>query len=1130
MNVEPREAPLEPPPNVSRGALAWMARNSVAANVLMLLLIAGGLLMVPRIKQEVFPEFELDMVVINVPYPGASPEEVEQGVILPIEEAVRAVDGISEVSSTAQEGVAVVTLELLLGANGDRVLADVKSAVDRIISFPSDVEKPVVSRPAFRAEVIGLVVYGDIGEAELRGIAERVRDDLLAEEGITTVELAGTRPLEISVEIPQERMRSHGLTHSQVADAIRAASIDLPGGTVETRGGEVLLRTTEQRHRGSEFERIVVRSQPDGSQVTVGDLGDVIDGFAEVDTAATFDGQRAVMVKVFRVGSQTPLDIAATVHRYIAEHEGALPPGVHFSTWNDTSQFYRDRIDLLLKNAYLGLILVLVCLGLFLEIRLAFWVTLGIPISFIGSLLFLPMSDGSINMISLFAFILTLGMVVDDAIVIGEAVYTKLTHGVPPMRAAIEGVKEVAGPVVFAILTTCIAFSPLLFVPGTFGKFFIQIPIVVILVLLLSLVESLLILPAHLGHIHKTQNYLLLYAAAAFLIATVALQLEHASPSPTSQKIADFAIPIYGFAFACLAFIALMRWKGLVKLQQRFSQFVAWLIQRTYAPTLEVALRWRYITLAIATAILFASCGLVAGGRVETTFFPKIDTDVVNAQLTMPFGTPVEETQRIQQRLVETSREVITQLAPREGEDLVRGRFALLGAAGAVGGGPRPGGNSGSHIAEVAMMVVPSDQRPFTARELAEAWRERVGELPGIESLTFTYTTGGPAGADIDFQLSHPDLELLESAAARMAEGLGNYAGVREIDDGFTEGKEQLDFTLRPEARARGITEQMLARQLRDAFFGAEAVRQQRGRDELRVYVRRPRSERVSLADIESFVVQTPDGGEIPLSEAATIERGRSYTEIQRLEGRRRVNVTAGVGFGTNANRVQVQAQAELVPQLLQEFPGLRIEPGGQAKRQAETMQALGLGFLLAILGMFALLAIAFKSYAQPFIIITAIPFGIVGAILGHLMLGFDLSMMSMMGVVALAGVAVNDSLVLVSAVNDFRRDDGLSIGEAVRAGGVRRFRPILLTSLTTFLGLAPMILETSVGAQFLIPMAISLGFGVLFATFITLLLVPALYLIFDDVGRGLGRLVAFFRQGLLGGTPPSSDAPLHGK
>lgn len=1118
----PDDPPDESAPAALSGPLAWMAKNSVAANVLMLLLIAGGLLAIPRIRQEVFPEFELDLVVIGVAYPGASPEEVEEGVILPIEEAVRGVDGIKEVQSTALEGSGAVRLELLLGTDADRVLADVKSAVDRITSFPTDVEEPVVSRPEFRGEVISVVVYGDTGEAELRTIADRVRDDLLQNEGITTVELSGVRPLEIAVDVPQDRLRSFGLTHSDVAQAIRAASVDVPGGTVRTASGDVLLRTTERRDIGREFEDIVVRMRPDGARITVADLGTVTDGFSEVDTAASYEGQRAVMVNVFRVGDQTPLDIAGTVHSYVEEHAGSLPPDVHFATWNDRSEFYRDRIDLLLKNAYIGLILVLVCLGLFLEVRLAFWVTLGIPISFIGSLILLPMADGaSINMISLFAFILTLGMVVDDAIVVGEAIYKKRMDGLPGMQAAVEGVKEVAGPVIFAILTTCIFFVPLLMVPGTMGKFFMQIPIVVILVLLLSLVESLLVLPAHLGHLQHTKPWLWGILIADLLALPVVYRIT-----------GEWNFALLFVAGAGVLLLIATYWKALQRLQQRFSRLVEWLIDKTYAPVLERALQYRYVTLACAVALFIAGVGVVAGGRVEWEFFPKIDSDLVSAQIQMPFGTPAADTERVQRRVLEASRRVVARLDP-QGEETVRGRFALLGSFGAASGGPGGAGQStsGGHLAEVAVFLEPSDQRAFTGRELAEAWREEVGEVPGVESMSFNFSTGGPSGSDIDFQLSHPNLETLEAAAAALAGGLREYSGVREIDDGFSEGKDQLDFQLRPEARARGITEQMLARQLRDAFFGAEAVRQQRGRDEIRVYVRRPLAERQSLADVENMLVRTPDGGEIPLTEAAEIRRGTSYTEIRRLDGRRRVNVTAEVEFGTNADRVQRQANEELIPRVESQFPGIRIEPGGQAKRQAETMQALGVGFLMALLAMYAMLAIAFRSYTQPLIIASAMPFGFVGAVLGHAVLGYRLSLMSMMGLVALMGVVVNDSLVLVSGVNDFRRNEGLSLIDAVKAGGVRRFRPILLTSLTTFLGLTPMLLETSVGARFLIPMAISLGIGVLFATFITLLLVPSLYLIIDDLVKAVRWLFRFVVEGIKGSVPskpPPADAPTH--
>ncbi|MCA9604412.1 MAG: efflux RND transporter permease subunit, partial [Myxococcales bacterium] len=663
---------------------------------------------------------------------------------------------------------------------------------------------------------------------------------------------------------------------------------------------------------------------------------------------------------------------------------------------------------------------------------------------------------------------------------------------------------------------TCIFFVPLLLVPGTFGKFFMQIPIVVILVLLLSLAESLLVLPAHLGHLESTRKWLWGFTA----IVGIAV--------PVSYRITGEWLFAPLFLLGLLVSVLVFTYsKTLQGIQQRFSELVEWLIEKTYRPILSFALKHRYVTFALAMALLFSGIGLVAGGRVEWEFFPKIDSDIVTASITMPYGTPAADTAVVQQRVLEVSREVIAELDP-QGEEIVRGRFALLGATGAGGGGPRGGMSSaGGHVAEVAVFMVPSDERGFTARELAEAWRQRLGEIPGVESMSFQYSTGGPGGSDIDFQLSHPRLDVLERAAGQMANELREYAGVREIDDGFREGKEQLDFTLRPEARARGITEQMLASQLRNAFYGAEALREQRGRDEIRVFVRRPESERQSLADVERMIIQTPDGGEIPITEAANIERGRSYTEITRIDGRRRVDVTASVQFGTNANRVQQQAQLELVPRILAAYPGLRVEPGGDAARQAETMAALGAGFLMALAAMFALLAIAFKSWLQPFIIGIAIPFGFVGAVLGHLMLGYNMSLMSMMGFVALAGVVVNDSLVLVSAVNDFRRDEGMSVLEAVTAGGTRRFRPILLTSLTTFLGLTPMILESSVGARFLIPMALSLGFGVLFATFITLLLVPSLYLIVEDVARLFGIGTKFVREGIRGrrdAPPPPHD------
>lgn len=1051
------------------GPLAWMARNGVAANVILVMLVVGGILSVMRVRQEVFPEFDLDMVVVQVTYPGASPAEVERGVILAIEEAVRGLDGVKEVRATASEGNAAITIELMLGANAQKALSDVQSAVGRIASFPEDIERPVVSLATLRSEAISLVVHGDVDERSLRSISERVRDDLLQDPGITTIDLSGVRPLEVIIEAPEERLRAYGLRLSDVANAVTAASVEIPGGGIKTRQGEVLVRTDERRTNAADFAEIVIRSETDGTIVTVGDVATVTDGFREVDLEAYYDGDRAIMLKVFRVGSQTPLAIASAVKTYADEHAVDLPPGVHFAIWNDRSEIYAQRVDLLRRNAIAGLILVMITLALFLEIRLAFWVTLGIPVSFLGTLLLLPSTDVTINMISLFAFILTLGIVVDDAIVVAESVYYHRQQGKRGLAAAVAGVREVATPVAFSVLTTVVAFVPLLGVPGVMGKFFMNIPVIVILVLLISLFESLFILPSHLAH-------------------------EEGKPRGI---------------FHAIRYV-----------QDAFQRALNWFIDFVYAPVQRFAIFNRYLTLGVGIATLCVVFGLVAGGRVKFTFFPKIDSDIATATVRMPFGTAVEDTRAVQRALLQAGQELAAELG--EGTPVLRGTYAVVGSTGAAATGAGDSQElSGSHIAEVALQLVASDERSFTARELTEQWRQRVGSIPGIETMSFQYSVGGPSGAEIDFQLSHPDLNVLETAAGELAQRLAEFPGAQDIDDGFSQGKTQLDLHLRPEARALGITEAELGRQLRNAYYGAEAVREQRGRDEVRVVVRRPREERESLASLEQFLLRTPQGGEIPLAEAAEIERGHAYTKIQRVDGRRIVDVTSEVAFGSNANEIVEQILTDIVPGLETRYPALGISLGGNQQRQAESLGALRSGFLMALIAMYALMAIPFRSYVQPVIIMTAIPFSFIGAIIGHILLGYDLSLMSVMGLVALAGVAVNDSLVYIEATNELYRG-GLPAEEAASQAGIRRFRPILLTSLTTFFGLMPMLLETSVQARFLIPMAISLGFGVLFCTVSTLLLVPALYIILFDLARiGTGAYRVVF-----GSEPEAHEVP----
>ncbi|MEM9729776.1 MAG: efflux RND transporter permease subunit [Myxococcota bacterium] len=1056
-------------PDKERGPIAWMAKNAVASNVLMLVLIVGGLVtLASGIKQEVFPEVELDVVSIQVDYPGASPAEVEQAVILAVEEEVRGIDGVKKVTSTSREGIGMTFVELLLGTDQDRALNDTKSAIDRITSFPQDVERPVVSLISNRQQVISLVLYGDVDEATIRAVAEASRKEILRDDRVTYVELSGIRPLEISIEVPQAELRKYGLTLDEVAQRIRGASVELPGGAVKTDAGEILLRTTERRDRGEEFGEIILLSQPDGSQVRVRDIATVVDGFEENDREATYNGQRAAMINIYRVGSETPLTVAAAGKEYVQKLQETLPDGLHAAPWFDTAEMYEQRISLLMNNARLGLLLVLLTLGLFLEGRLAFWVTLGIPISFAGSLLFLPVSDVSINMISLFAFIITLGMVVDDAIVVGESIHKHRTDGEGPLEAAIKGAREVSQPVVFAILTSCVAFSPMLMVPGVMGKFFRVVPIVVIAVLIISLVESLWILPAHLSH-----------------------------PMPWWLRV------------VLSPYLWFMDLVARAEMPGRLQRF----IQNAYVPLLRRALEWRYFTVTLGVATLLFTMGYTAG-RIPFTFLPKVEGDMITAHLKMPVGTPAASTEAIADAIAGHARSLIETANERNEVDTVsRGIYEEVGAASQLEPGPEGMlGKEGSHLATVMVYLNDAAERDFTTQKYVSDWRDAIGEIPGAESLTFTYEVGVEPGSPVDIQLIHDDVPTLEAAAERLAQEIGSYSGLRDIDSGVTKGKEQLDFRLTDEAVAQGLTEFELARQVRGAFFGSEAVRQQRGRDEIRAYVRLPLDERRSLYNVEQLIIRTPSGGEMPLSMAADLERGRAYTVINRTDGRRTISVTADIsGEDANANEIVGQILDREVPQLMADFPGLAFSLGGEQEQQADTMRALGLGFMLALIVMFSMLAVVFRSYSQPLLIMSAIPFGFVGAVWGHVLMGFNLSVMSMMGLVALSGVVVNDSLILIVAINRYR-EDGMSLWDAVVAGGARRFRPILLTSLTTFFGLLPMIFERSVQARFLVPMAVSLGFGVLAATFIMLLIVPSSYIILEDARRRGGNLFARLR------------------
>ena len=1042
-----------------RSAIRWMAHNHVAANLLMLVFVVGGLILGPRVKQEVFPEISLDWVRISVPYPGAGPEEVEEGIILKIEDNLTGVDGIKQIKSTAAEGSGTVMVEVSEGMDPDKLLQDVKSEVDRITTFPLDAEKPIISKVLNRREVISVVVYGDLPERSLREQAERVQDELLTLPQITQVDLGGVRPYEISIEIAEEDLRRYQLTLEAVAGRIRKASLDLPGGTVRTEGGEILLRTKEKRYFGPEYADIVILTRADGTQVRLRDIASVKDTFRETDTFATFDGKPAAMVKVYRVGEQKPTEISLLVDAYVKEKQGQLPPDLHIATWNDTSELLESRMNLLMKNAGFGLVLVFLVLGLFLEIRLALWVMLGIPISFLGTLFLMPAMGVSINMITLFAFILALGIVVDDAIVVGENVYDHRQLGKPYPQAAVDGSQEVGIPVIFSILTTVAAFMPLIFVSGVMGKFIKSIPLVVIIILLVSLLESLFVLPAHLAIGGPRQ-------APGGLIGAID------------------------------------------RTRRRFGRQLDRFIDGPYRRAVEFCLRHRYATIATAVACLMLSIGVVKGGLIRFNFMPEVDGDQIIASLQMPRGTPAVETARIEQLIADKALETVAEYdANREGgSTILRHLYSVVGGKVAESG-PAAGGedSGGAYLADIALLLTVSEKRGIPAAEISDRWREAVGEIPGIESLVFKSNLVH-MGANIDILLAHDNFEVLDEASERIRTALGEYPGVGDIEDTYARGKREIKLRLKPEARTLGVTEEDLGRQIRSAFYGAEALRLQRGRNEVKVMVRYPEADRGSLWDLQSLRIRPPQGGELPLARAAWIDEGRGFSEISRTDRKRVINVTARVDSKqASAQDILAELKGGLLQQLAHDYPGLTFDMEGEEKERRDSMASMGRGFVLALFAIFALLAIPFRSYSQPLLIMIAIPFGIVGAIIGHLVMGFNLSMLSMFGIVALSGVVVNDSLLLIDRINTNRRVAGLDLRQALVEAGVRRFRPILLTSLTTFFGLAPMILETSVQAQFLIPMAISLGFGILFATGITLLLIPALYAALEDIRRLFG-------------------------
>ena len=1043
-----------------KNIIRWFILNTVAANLLMVFIIIAGIFTLSRLRMEVFPDITIPIINVSVVYPGASPEDIEESICVKVEEQVQGINGLKRITSSSNEGYGSINIEVENGYDIDEVKDEVKAQVDAITSFPDDAEKATIKSFDGQPEVITIAVHGYVDEVSLLNIAEKVRDEVSELPNITQTRL-GKKPREISIEVSEKTLQKYGISFDYIANKIRTSSMDVPGGAIETYDGEILIRSKGQAYTGDEFGIIPVLSLPDGSNVLLRDIAEIDDGFQDVEYDIKFNREPALLIRVYRTGEQNALDIAEEVHKYIKKKNPLMPPGISLTTMKDESVILKGRIELLTENAYLGLTLVLIVLALFLKPKLAAWVSLGIPISFMGGFWLLPLFDVSINMISLFTFILVLGIVVDDAIVVGENIHIHLKRGLSGVDAALEGAYQVAKPVIFAVLTTMVTFSPMILVEGATGKIWKIIPVVTIVVLMFSLIESLTILPAHLAHMKLDEN----------------------------KKENKF-----------------LAWWSKIQLSihNRLQSF----IKNRYIPFLELALRNRGNTVAISISIFILTVGLVASGFIRFNFFPPLEADIVIAGVEYPEGTPVsltksglEQVEKSAYKLKDSlevlypDNKVFINMVSTAGDQPIKTQSAR-------GPGNLDASFFGSHLAECVIELAPGEERSISTVDISRIWRELTGPIPGVKQVTFDsdlFTTGAP----IEIQLSSVNRDDLKDVTTILKDKLQTYAGVFDIKDSFSAGKDEIKLNLRPEAQNYGITMASLARQVRQAFYGDEVQRVQRGRDEVKVFLRYPKEERVSLNNLEQMMVRVGNNIEVPLGQVAAGELSSGYSTITRTDRRRSISVTADVDLSeANANEILAKFEVDHIVPILRDYPSVNYSFEGEQREQRDTLGSLFKNFALALFVVYVLLAVPFKSYLQPLIIMSAIPFGFTGAVIGHIIMGMNLAVLSIIGIVALSGVVVNDSLVMVDFINRYKREDGKTSLEAALAAGPRRFRPILLTSITTFVGLFPLLIEKSVQAQFLVPMAISLAYGVLFATLITLILVPTSYLIIDDIKK----------------------------
>jgi len=1036
-----------------RGPIAYMAGNSVAANLLMFGILAAGLVSLTGLEQEGWPTVPFNQFEISVALPGATPEEVEEAIVVKIEDEIRGLADVKAVRSIAAPGIASVRVEVYSGTDMGAKMDEIESAVGRIQTFPGGAERPQIREMTNAQSVIRLILYGDVPERSLKELGNRIEDDLASLPNVSQVETSGVRNYEISIEVPLQWLQAVGLTLTDVATAIRRGSLDLSAGSINTEQSQVRIRTLGQSYDQQDFEDIVILGRDDGTVVRLGDIAEVRDGFEDSGLIVRHQGHPAVFVEVSRADGERVMDVARSVRDHVTnEIAPSLPEGVGITIWNDDSSAFVERGLILLKNGALGLLLVLLALGLFLEVRLAFWVAVGLGVSGIGALAAMMVFDIPLHAVSLFSFVLAIGIIVDDAIVVSEYIHLERMRGTPGVVAAIRGARRIKVPLIFAVLTTVVAFIPLLFVPAGFGEVWKALPIIVIAMLLISLAESLLVLPNHLSHHLHGPDWV---------------------PRSGTER-----------------FVA--------RIQNRVDSWLNSFVQGPLDRGIQFATDWPEVTVSGAVALLILSISLLPAGIVRTTFATEVEGDFAIATLEMPDGTTAQQTYAVAQQLELAGHRAVKRVSegrPADAPPLLSGVTVVVGRRSRIETGgltPAPTLNPEANIATIEFKLLSAQHRRITSGEVVQAWREEVGILPHVRAINFIseiYTLGNP----VEAALSHPDPErLIEIASATVAD-LGGVGGVFDIRSDHTPGIPEIQVGLLPEARTLGLTLDDLAWQTRAAFFGVEAVRVQRGREEVRVYVRLPEEQRNAITDVESYRFRTPTGADVPISRVASLTSGTSPPAIRRQDGQRIVTVTADVDASViSAAAANDIVENTILAELIDENPELTYTFGGEQQQQLDSLGGLFRGFVIALLLIFALLAIPLRSYTKPFIVMAIIPFGFIGVVLGHWVLGVAVSAESFVGIFGLAGVVVNDSLVMIDFTDQKLRED-IPVRTAIIEGAKGRFRPVMLTSLTTFLGFTPLILEDAIQAQFFVPFAASIGCGILFTTTIVMFLVPAL-------------------------------------